>query len=114
MSYCAFIPGHWPRQLFQPEAVALPRKATAGIVPGAQHDTPRRHPIELELVYRRPMRVAMDQQLHAAGTHGRIHRVGLDVHDLARRALGMAPAAVAGLLRKVCLLYTSPSPRDRQ
>jgi len=69
-------------------------------VPRAQHDTPRRCAVEIELVHTRAMRVAVNQQSHAAGAHGGRHRGGLDVHDVGGGAAGVATAAVAGPLRE--------------
>jgi len=67
-------------------------------MPGAEHDAARARAVELELMHGRAMGMAVDQQVHAAGAHGRLHRRQIDIHDLSRTHARMAPAARTRLL----------------
>jgi len=68
------------------------------LVPGAEHDAPGRLAVEIELVHRQPVRVPVNQCLHAAAAQRRLHGRRISVHDLPGGALRVTPAAAAGLL----------------
>ena len=95
----------WAWQFLEPELSALEAQATAVLMPGAQHDAARGGPVELELVHGRPVGVTVDQQVHVAGAHCGLHCTRINIHDLTRAHVRMAPAASA---RPLCQALTHP------
>ena len=69
-------------------------------MPGAEHDAARLLAVELELVHRRPVGMAVNQRTHAAAAQRGGDGGLIGVHDLPGGALRMALAALAGLLGK--------------
>lgn len=67
-------------------------------MPGAEHDPVRARAVQLEFVHGGAVGMAVDQPLHAAGTHGRAHGQFIRIHDGARGPARVAPAARARLL----------------
>jgi len=95
----------WAWQFLEPELSALEAQATAVLMPGAQHDAARGGPVELELVHGWPVGVTVDQQVHVAGAHCGLHCTRINIHDLTRAHVRMAPAASA---RPLCQALTHP------
>ena len=79
------------------DPVVAPLEHAALRVPVAEHDPTRRGAVQLELVDRGPMRVAVHERMHACGTQGRGHGSRSHVHDLGRRGADVHATARAQL-----------------
>jgi hypothetical protein len=83
------------------------------LVPVAENDADRPAPVDIEVVNRRAMRVAVDHAVHAVARERAQHCVGIDVHDLRRGLVhrrDVLLAAFAHAFRQALPLSQAESP----